>query len=53
MLPSEAAPEAGGGSRAVFGGAQSWKLCLALEDIVAVNHLWLTDFFKETNQLTS
>lgn len=39
-LPGEAALRAGGGVRAVLGGAGSWEalLCLALEDTVAVNH---------------
>lgn len=48
MLPGEAASGAGGGLRAVLGGAGFWEALprLALEDSVAVNRPWMPDFFK-------
>lgn len=48
MLPGEAASGAGGGPR-VLGGARSREalLCLALDNTVAVNCLWMPDFFKK------
>ena len=53
MLPGEGASGTGGGPRAVLGGAQPWEalLCLVLEDTVAVNCLWMSDFFKRRDPL--